>query len=265
MSDLSLQSHLVDLDATYYEKNSNLQNHLAKKFLNTYHIDRNAHILDIGCGDGKMTTALAKRADQGKVLGIDNSSNMIQFSLKSFPKKQFPNLNFAQKKAEDIAFSKTFDLIVSFSCFHWIRKPKLAFQRLSAALKQKGETWILTYPKESPYYQYLEIALKKYPEYQPFSAYHTMLSIKEYQHLLAENHLEILNFQQCDFTASYQKKTELKAFIQGWLTSYIPLPNDLHSQFLDDVHQAVLKDRKNQEGQTTIVPYKALIIRAQKK
>jgi trans-aconitate 2-methyltransferase len=36
-------------------------------------------VLDIGCGDGKITTEIAARDPRGSVLGDDPSQNMIAF------------------------------------------------------------------------------------------------------------------------------------------------------------------------------------------
>lgn len=36
------------------------------------------HILDVGCGPGTITTSLAKYASQGKTIGVDNSTSVLQ-------------------------------------------------------------------------------------------------------------------------------------------------------------------------------------------
>lgn len=265
MSSNTLKKDSTDLSADYYEKNSSLQNNLAREILDSYRVNPKAHILDIGCGDGRITAELSKRAQKGKVLGVDSSPSMIRFASKNFPISRFSNLRFSQKKAEELKLLGKFDLIVSFSCFHWLREPEAAFQRLSDSLKQDGELLILTYPKESYYYQYLEQALKSYPDYQIHSAYHTMLSTNEYKKLLLRNNLEILNFEKRDLTASYDSSMEIQEFIKGWLNSYVPLPETLHQEFLQCVCQAILDDPKTQEGNKTVVPYSALIIGGYKK
>lgn len=260
-----LNDNLVDLNADYYEKKSSLQNNLAREILNDYCVNPKSHILDIGCGDGKITVELSKIAKQGEVLGIDSSPDMIRFALTKFPKTKFPNLQFLQKKAEFLSIFRKFDLIISFSCFHWIRQPELVFQKLNNLLKKEGELLILTYPKESHYYQYLELALESYPDYRTFSAYLTMPSISEYQTLLSRNNLETITFQKRDFVASYSNVNEIQEFIKGWLNSYVPFPEDLHQKFLQDVCQAVLNDPKTQKDNKIVIPYSALIIRARQK
>jgi ubiquinone/menaquinone biosynthesis C-methylase UbiE len=46
---------------------------------------RDEHILDVGCGDGKVTAELARAVPKGSVTGIDASPEMIRFARKTFP------------------------------------------------------------------------------------------------------------------------------------------------------------------------------------
>ncbi len=44
-------------------------------------------ILDVGCGDGKITADLAVTLPSSKVLGIDNSPAMIAYAAQKYPKR----------------------------------------------------------------------------------------------------------------------------------------------------------------------------------
>lgn len=256
------RSNPAELDAEHYVKNSSLQNSLAKEIIDAQEIDSNFYILDVGCGDGRITAEIAQRAKLGKVLGIDASHEMIKFALKSFPNENFPNLSFLQITAEEIEFQQRFDLIVSFSCFHWLKDPGLVIHQLSSALKTRGELLILTYPKESPYYRYLQIALESFPEYYPHSANHTMLSAEGYEQLLIKNSFNILLFEKRNLTVTYNSLEEIQEFIRGWLENYVPLPKTLHDSFLQKVGRAILEDPATSKNGKITIPYTALIIRA---
>lgn len=259
------QTKTLDLDAGHYIKHSSLQNGLAKEILSNCRIDPSAHILDIGCGDGRVTAELSRHAVGGKVLGVDASPCMIEFALKSFPKAKYPNLDFMRKMAEEISFSQEFDLIVSFSCLHWLKDAKKAFCQMESALKKNGELLILTYPQESPYYKYLELALKNYPEYSSLSSNHTMLSIEMYRNVLMENDLEIIDFQKRSLLASYNSIEEIQQYIKGWLNSYVPIPEYLYDSFLKDVTDEIMSDPSCINCGKIEIPYIALIIKARKK
>jgi SAM-dependent methyltransferase len=254
----------VDLNASHYVKNSSLQNSLAKKILANYRFNKHASILDVGCGDGRITAELAIRAKQGQVIGLDPSPSMIEFASNNFSKKQFPNLDFQLGMAEDVSFFQQFDLVVSFSCFHWLRDAKRAVSQLSSSLKQGGEMLILTYPKESAYYQYLETALKNYPEYRHFSANNTMLSINDYKKLFPKYGLDIFDFHEQKLFAVYNNPQDIKEYIRGWLDSYVHLPDYLYDSFLSDTTNAILTDPSTKKGKQIRVPYTALVIKAKK-
>lgn len=259
-----LNKEIIDLKADYYKENSVLQKSLSEEVISTCQIKDTDRVLDLGCGDGRTTAEIAKAANKGTVVGLDSSPSMIEFAKKQFPSTENANLSFIEKGAEYIDYVNEFDLIVSFSCFHWLKEPEKVFHRLNKALKENGRIVVLTYPKESPYYQYLEKALEKYPEYQSLSAYHTMLSVQDYQDYFIKNNLNITAFRKCDLVASYKNLDEVKDFIEGWLNSYVPLPEELHQKFLEDICEAVIADPKTRVKNGWGLPYTALIVEAKK-
>ena len=66
-SSLSSLEHqkLGDLDATHYQQHSQLQSSLAQELLQTYPFKGNEWILDVGCGDGKITAQIALKVPFG--------------------------------------------------------------------------------------------------------------------------------------------------------------------------------------------------------
>ena len=51
-------------------------------------------ILDIGCGDGKITAKVARLVPRGSTVGLDNSREMISFAGANLPPVSWPNLKF---------------------------------------------------------------------------------------------------------------------------------------------------------------------------
>lgn len=251
-----------DLDATHYIQHSTLQNDLATSILNSLSVPAEARILDVGCGDGRITAELAKRAITGHVDGVDISPSMIQSASDRFA--EFPNLHFKLSSIEDADFPESFDLITSFSCFHWLKEPQKILQKLASRLVRGGELLILTYPKESPYYRYLETALEKYPEYKHLSANTTMLSAQEYRDFFEENHFSILQFDEKTIFAEYRNQEEIFGFIKGWVNNYVLLPSEQQEPFINDVVQAILDDPTTKCDSLIKVPYTALIMKIQK-
>lgn len=168
-----------EINADEYSKNSEIQLTLADKLLENYSFKETGKVLDIGCGDGRITSDIAKKVPHGTVTGIDMSKNMIDYAKEHYPKNAFPNLDFILEKAENLSFSKKFDHIISFNCFHWVRPWGKTLKLFHNALNPKGELLMLTYPKESPYYQPFKAASQHFPEYLTRAACNTMFTALE--------------------------------------------------------------------------------------
>lgn len=107
-------------DASNYSKNSFNQLQWAKELIPKLKLTGKEKMLDIGCGDGKVTADLARNLPKGAVLGIDNSQDMINLAKASFPKKSYPNLSFQRMDARELDFEEQFDRVFSNAALHWI-------------------------------------------------------------------------------------------------------------------------------------------------
>jgi tRNA (uracil-5-)-methyltransferase TRM9 len=91
-----------------------------KKILESVNGDEN--ILDLGCGNGELARALAKRGHRGSYLGLDFSLPLLRDA--DFPAKEFP-ATFAQADLTSTSWSvnlqpSTFNLVFSFAVLHHI-------------------------------------------------------------------------------------------------------------------------------------------------
>jgi trans-aconitate 2-methyltransferase len=106
-------------DPADYQKSSSAQYNWAMALIADLKLDGEERILDIGCGDGRITAHLAGLVPSGCVLGIDLSSEMISFA--SVQHVDHSNLSFRVGNASELHFIEEFDLVVSFACLHWIK------------------------------------------------------------------------------------------------------------------------------------------------
>jgi ubiquinone/menaquinone biosynthesis C-methylase UbiE len=107
-----------------YSRNNALQFNFAMKVLKSLKIDIQSRVLDIGCGDGKITSEIAKDANQGCVIGTDISYQMIEHASKTYSSQE--NLGFMQMDASQNKFINQFDIITSFNCLHWVKDQQRA-------------------------------------------------------------------------------------------------------------------------------------------
>jgi trans-aconitate 2-methyltransferase len=109
---------MSEWNANDYAKNSAAQATWARELIANLNLQGEESILDVGCGDGKITAELAQRVPQGYVLGIDGSQNMIDYAQAQY--STMPNLQFARMDARQIAVDRPFDLIFSNAALHWV-------------------------------------------------------------------------------------------------------------------------------------------------
>ena len=89
-------------DAADYAANSAVQLCWAREIIARLKLRGDEHILDVGCGDGKVTAEIARAVPHGAVTGLDVSAEMIQFAKKTFPPAKIPNLTFQICDAREI-------------------------------------------------------------------------------------------------------------------------------------------------------------------
>lgn len=259
-----------DLDAEHYTKCSRLQRSLADTILDRIEdLATKARAYDIGCGDGAITAVLATRMPNGRVTGVDISPNMIAHATQTFSKLNAPqNIDFHLENAELFSPSQDQgnrpDLITSFSAFHWVRKPEKTLRKLCSSITPDGDLVILTYVN-SDYYQFLQNTLiKYYPQYEHQSAYSTMFSADEYRRVLLDCGMEIKEFESENLIATAENEQAVKDFIQGWLASFVSLPEKEHTRFLDLAMKESLPYRLPSNDGKIHLPYTKLILRAKK-
>jgi trans-aconitate methyltransferase len=88
-------------------------------------------ILDLGCGTGHLTAAIARAG--AAVVGLDQSEDMLAQA-----RAAYPGLEFVRGDARDFAFGEPFDAVFSNAMLHWVRPPEPVARRVRDALKPGG-------------------------------------------------------------------------------------------------------------------------------
>jgi trans-aconitate 2-methyltransferase len=95
-------------------------------------------VLDLGCGDGKISARIATQLPRGSVLGVDASVDMVAYAQKQLDTDRWPNLRFEVADARNLGFDARFDLLVSFNALHWVPQQADALCGIRRALKPRG-------------------------------------------------------------------------------------------------------------------------------
>jgi SAM-dependent methyltransferase len=123
------------------------QHHEALYSWGLSHIDilPNYAILDVGCGGGKMVNRLANLAVRGKVVGIDYSKDMVEYS-KSLNDKLIAekHVEIFEESVDKMSFSdNTFDLVTSVETYYfWPNFPN-ALREIKRVLKPNGKLLLI--------------------------------------------------------------------------------------------------------------------------
>lgn len=96
-------------------------------------------VLDIGCGSGRTTRLAARRAAQGRALGIDLSAPMLERARASAVQEGIGNVTFERADAQVHAFPPaSFDAALSRYGVMFFADPVAAFANIGGALRPGG-------------------------------------------------------------------------------------------------------------------------------
>lgn len=129
---------MIKWDAVDYSRNSSAQLAWARELIGKLELSGSERVLDIGCGDGKVTAEIARMVPGGIVVGIDKSEDMIGLASASFPGDEWPNLSFARGDASRLGFCEDFDVVFSNATLHWVVDHAPILRGVARALKPRG-------------------------------------------------------------------------------------------------------------------------------
>lgn len=125
-------------NADDYAKHSSSQYAWAKELIPKLKLSENETLLDIGCGDCKVTAVLAKCLPSEYVVGVDSSEDTINLARQTFHRDVCPNLSFKRMDARKLIFHGVFDRVFSNAALHCVVDHKSVLQGVQRSLKSGG-------------------------------------------------------------------------------------------------------------------------------
>lgn len=241
-------------NAEDYQKNSISQQKWAEELISNLELNGSENLLDIGCGDGKITAEIASILQYGSVLGIDSSAEMIELAQKSFPKDKFPNLSFMIKDALELDFKNQFDVIFSNAALHWINDHLPLLRRIKRSLKPSGKVLIQMGGKGNGK-DILKIAdniikTEKWKAYfKDFNFRYGFYSAIEYRKWLNEAGFNVKRVELIQKDMIHKGEPELKAWIRTtWLPYTQRVPADLQAEFINEIADKYIEKFPNDDA-----------------
>jgi trans-aconitate 2-methyltransferase len=125
-------------DAELYAKHSGSQYAWALELIDKLKLKGDECVLDVGCGDGKVTAAIAERLSTGSVTGIDSSAAMIELAKRRHAGGGHGRLDFKRLDVRELDERERFDVAFSNAALHWVKRHPPVLQRVQQSLKSGG-------------------------------------------------------------------------------------------------------------------------------
>jgi trans-aconitate methyltransferase len=229
-----------DWSGASYSDEARLQLRWADRFFfQNKKFEGNEAVLDIGCGDGRLTGRIAALLPCGWVIGIDQSESMVQAAHRIL----LPNLSFLVVDGQDSHFyaahPETFDLIVAFHSVHWMEDQQALFRGVMTALKPNG--CFLARISSDGFDPVQEIAdrLIQSREWEEFGLHFSdpirRLSKKDLTVMIEEIGLEIVRLEATQEDDLFEEIEPLKRQIASWLPHIQGMSQRQKQLFLDEL------------------------------
>ena len=244
---------MTQWNAELYRERSTLQQAMAAEVLQALEMTGSEGVLDVGCGDGRITLEIARRVPKGYVVGVDASSHMIELASE----KTAPALHFAVADARSLPFSHEFDLVVSFNALHWIPEQDLALASIHLSLKPGATAYLRLVPMGPR--KGIETVLEETRNSATWNEYfyefrdpYIRLTEEEYCSLAQKSGFRVERVQTESKTWDFRTRAEFLAFSSVTMVEWTKsLPESLRSPFINDVldkYQAVAVEKEGEEN-----------------
>jgi len=245
MNDLA---HPDTWSAAEYAQHSSLQEAMASQALALLALRGDEHVLDIGCGDGRISARIASRlVPRGMVCGVDASADMVAFAQREHA--DVANLQFLVVDARQLHFAGSFDAAVSFNAMHWVPNLRPALSGLRSALVPDGRAWVRLVT-QGPVVSIETVAecVRREPAWAPlfdgFDDPYLRLGPEQVATLALEEGLGVLSLrtrlEEWDFGSRIALVGFCRAGFGAWT---LRLPADRRDAFVDAVVQGYLASR----------------------
>jgi trans-aconitate 2-methyltransferase len=233
-------------NAAEYAANSAVQQSWARETIAKLHLRGDERILDVGCGDGKITAELARAVPRGFVLGSDASAEMILFARKTFPQSEIPNLKFQSCDAREIGVGNPanfFDLVFSNAALHWVDDHEKFLCGAAAVLKPEGRLVISCGGKGNAHDVFLalrpEMRLKRWREFfRKMPLPYFFYAPEKYEKWLPKFGFKIHSLQLAPKDATYDGAEGFATWLRTtWIPYVQRVPENLREEFISAVTQ----------------------------
>jgi trans-aconitate methyltransferase len=255
-------------NAKEYATQSSAQQIWAEELMSKLNLSGNEQVLDLGCGDGKVSAAIAGKVTSGEVTGIDASEEMVRLAQQIH--SGYSNLFFENVNAANFTYPLKFDVIFSNAVLHWVKDHKVVLTNCQQSLKTGGKV-LLQMGGKGNAEEFVDVVTtvtnkQKWRMYfNQFSFPYYFYATEDYEIWLKNSCLQAKRIELIDKDMKHQGKEGLA----GWFrTTWMPytslVPVQRREDFIDDIIESYLTSFPLDELGNTCVRMKRLEVEAVK-
>lgn len=128
---------MSDWNAERYHDLSSPQQAWGRRVLERLPLTGAEHVLDLGCGTGRITQEIHARLPNGYLVGADRSDAMVEAAA-SWLREHAPGVGVVQADGAALPFRRAFDAVFSGATFHWVLDHSALFRSIITALRPGG-------------------------------------------------------------------------------------------------------------------------------
>jgi len=199
-------------------------------------------VLDIGCGDGKVTAEIARRVPDGVVVGVDSSGEMVRFAREQFPPEVFPDLSFVTMDAQALTFCEEFDLVFSNAALHWVHDHGPVLAGIFRSLRPEGRLDVQMGGKgnAAQAFEAFDVLRKEalWRQYfEGFSFTFGFFGTEEYRAWLSAANFVPVRVELIGKDMVHRTPQEFAGWVRTtWLPHLHQVPEELHARFIDSLY-----------------------------
>ena len=264
---------MAEWNASEYSRQSSLQAALAEEQLSRLTLEGSERVLDVGCGDGKITAEIAARLPRGFVLGVDPSQNMIAFANGHFGPATRPNLRFGVADVRRLTYRAEFDRVVSFNALHWVPEQGAALRSIRAALVDSGQALLRFVPEGrrkclEDVIEDVRHAARWAGHFTGFQKPYAHFTPEEYRDLAERCGFQVLGLSVADKAWDFKTREAFVAFARATFVEWTRcLPESERLPFITEVldqYQAVAADSPQEANTFKFYQMEVLLAPAQR-
>jgi len=195
-----------------------------KRIIETVGIDRQDTVLDIACGPGMLSCAMAQVA--GHLTGIDLVPRMIEQARLLQREKKLSNMDWLIGDVTNLPFADaSFSAVVTRFSFHHFLKAPMVLKEMVRVAKSKGKVAVVDVFTTSPAHSRLHNLIEK---------------LRDDSHVKAFSLLELQDMAQAAGLLNLKTQFHsLEIEFEGQLKASFPKPGDA-----DKIRQLVMNDKQ---------------------